>query len=723
MAGQQAGCDYCGLPIATHKQLASDEKLYCCFGCRFASRVAQDGGADGQARWMLTRLGIAIFFSMNVMVFTMALWSRDVYDLSATGAQADVMHDLFRYACLVFSLPVVFLLGGPLIENALGELQRGRLTTDLLIFIGVVAALAYSAVSVLRDSGQVYFEVACMVLVAVTLGRWLEAVAKLKTTNLLTSLDHFLPSSVSALRNGQFESVPLDTVGVGDSLRILPGQRIPVDGRIVRNRAFVDQQMMTGESRPVSKEVGDDVLGGSLNLDGDITIEVTSPVGGGSLDNLVRAVQAAAETPSRHQRLADRIAFAFIPVVAVIAVGVLAFHWQRADMAAGILAALSVLLIACPCALGLATPLAWWAALGRAARRGVLFRDGDALSRLAAVRAVCFDKTGTLTTGMAEVEHLVVASGSKRPQVVMTIRSLSQSSQHWTGDAIERWSDDRACELATDSVTLPGRGVVGRIPSMDGPASLGSVALMDERRLVFDETTQRAVEQANRNGRPIVCVGWQGRVRAVLVFRDHMRDDAASAVAELKGRGLGVTVLTGDGQGQAAAVSAALDVPVRDNLLPEGKLTALDECRRQSGHVAMVGDGVNDAPALASADVGIALGCGADISRESADVCVLSNQLTQVPWAYGLARETVVAVRQNLFWAFAYNTVGIGIAACGWLNPILAAIAMVGSNLLVVTNSLRLAGVSDELTNEPPIETDAQSEPRDAMTDHVVTVS
>ncbi|MCG8584248.1 MAG: cation-translocating P-type ATPase [Pirellulales bacterium] len=711
MTGHEASCSYCGLPVATKQPPASGEKLYCCFGCRFASKVSQEDGADGQARWMLTRLGIAVFFSMNVMVFTMALWSRDVYDLPATGSDADLLHELFRYACLLFSLPVMFLLGGPLLDNALGDLRRGRLTTDLLILVGVTAALAYSAISVLRGTGQVYFEVACMVLVAVTLGRWLEAVAKLKTTDTLSSLENLLPQDVTALRDGQFDTVPLDDVAIGDFLRVLPGQRIATDGKIVRNRAYVDQQMITGESRPVSKEVGDEVLGGSLNLDGDITLEVTSPPHGGSLDRLVQAVKEAAESPSRHQRLADRVALAFIPLVAILAVGVLMFHTQRADLATGILAALSVLLIACPCALGLATPLAWWAALGRAARRGVLFRNGDALSRLASVRAACFDKTGTLTTGMAEVEHLTLAHGSELDQVQSAISSLSQTVEHWTSDAIARWDDRGDHQLATDSAALPGRGVEGRVAGINETVSLGSAELMNHRDLLFDTRTKQAVEKANAVGRPVSCVGWQGRVRGVLVFRDHVREDAAQAIDELKQIGLAVEVLTGDGEGQAAAISKLLDLPVRGKLLPEDKLAALDEIRRRSGFVAMVGDGVNDAPALAGADVGIALGCGADISRDSADVCILSNQLTQVPWAYGLARQTVVAVRQNLFWAFSYNTVGIGIAACGWLNPIFAAIAMVGSSLFVVTNSLRLAGGEDEMSKPLSNNNEAQTEP------------
>ncbi len=364
----ERACAYCHLPVAASR-MPANEPAYCCLGCRLAAEITGQDGPQGAVHWTLARLGLAIFLSLNVMMFTMALWTYDARDAEIAGnAQlARSLADLFRYLCLVLSLPVLFLLGGPMLESALADGRRG--SADLLIVVGVAAAYVYSALSVLRGTGHVYFEVGCAVLVMVTLGRWLEATGKLKTTAALEALERLLPDQACRIGgDGESRLVPIAELRSGDRIRVLAGQRIPTDARLVAGRAMIDQQALTGESAPVEREPGDDVLGGSLNLDGELMMQVAARPEESSLAKIVQLVRQARETKGRYQRLADRVAGWFLPAVVLIALGTFAAHAARGGLDQGLLAGLSVLLIACPCALGLATPMAVWAALGSASR-------------------------------------------------------------------------------------------------------------------------------------------------------------------------------------------------------------------------------------------------------------------------------------------------------------------------------------------------------------------
>jgi cation transport ATPase len=404
-------CDFCSLPVSGRIDSSlspSPEPKYCCFGCRFAAEVTRSGGEQGINRALLLKLGAAVFCSMNVMVFTMFLWSQDIYSDRETSQLAHALEDIFRYLGLLFSLPVLLLLGGPLLQNAMSDLWRGVAATDLLVCLGVLAAFGFSAVSVIAGNGPVYFEVACVVLVLITLGRWLEAQGKLQATAALQDLESLLPQTMRRVRNGVEETVEADQIEIDDLVRILPGERVPTDGRVVTGMSHVDQQMLTGESLPVERTEGDAVLGGSLALDGELFVSVTAPAGQGALSRLLEALREARLARGHYQRVADRIAAWFLPIVFVISVAATIAHANVYGLERGILAGLSVALIACPCALGLATPLAVWTALGTAARHQVLFRSGEALERLAGIKALVWDKTGTLTTGMAAVERLEV---------------------------------------------------------------------------------------------------------------------------------------------------------------------------------------------------------------------------------------------------------------------------------------------------------------------------
>jgi heavy metal translocating P-type ATPase len=547
--------------------------------------------------------------------------------------------------------------------------------------------------STLRGSGPVYFEIGCAVLLFVTLGRFLEARGKQQAAAALESLERLLPTEVRKLVDGQLQTVPLDSVAAGDRIEVHAGERIPVDGRIVRGTASLDSRVLTGESLPQFRESGDEVLGGTLDLDGDLLIEATASPRGGTWQRLLDCMRTARRMKGRHQQLADRVARWFMPAVAVIAVATFAWHTHSAGIEQGLSAAMAVVLVACPCALGLATPLAVWAGLGSAAQAQVLFRNGEALERLAGVRAAAFDKTGTLTDGRPLIAAAIYADSVPRDEIIRRAHAIAAKSRHDLAAALADFCRSRqigampTCEVRTE----PGRGLTATFSDRASPAALGSERLMRERGLAFPAPLQEAVESFAAAAMPLTCLGWDGGVRAVFGFNEQLRDTARAAVDECRQAGLAVVVLTGDHAARGAALAKQLDVPVQAELLPDDKVRVVGALRQTYGPTAMVGDGLNDAPALTAADVGLALGCGADVSRQSADVCLLGNDPARVAWSIGLARQTLRIIRQNLFWSFAYNTGGIALAAAGWLNPIWAAVMMTVGGLSVVGNSLRLA--------------------------------
>ncbi|QDT74745.1 heavy metal translocating P-type ATPase [Lacipirellula limnantheis] len=733
-------CAYCGLPLKPAfggRRGSSAAPEYCCSGCRVVAAVAEAPAAEGAARRLLLRIGLAIFFTMNVVVFTMELWSQDVYaDASYQSPFAVHLRGLFQWASLLFSAPVLLLLGGPLAESVWESLRRRQITTDLLILLGVVASYLYSIASVLRGSGAVYFEVGCVVLVFVSIGRWLEARGKHRTGAALDTLARLLPELVrrAAVATDLPSAgdatilVPRSDIRAGDVVRVLPGERMPIDGRIIAGRASLDEQIVTGESRSVVKGVGDQVYSGVLNIDGDLWVATTAPAGADMLSRMVELVREARRAKGPHERLADRVAFWFVPAVCLLAIAVGFWHGAEQGVDRGIMAGLAVVLIACPCALGLATPMAVWTALGRAAEEQVFFRSGDVLERLAQIDAVCFDKTGTLTLGVPEVQKLVVASGESREQVLAVAAQLSSGSRHGLSQAIVEYAQANRSVASPFAVTnirsLAGRGMVGHGDDGQGAARLGSWRwMLEEQQSPPDGLTDELAAEDARDA-PLACIAWNGVVRGVFVFRETLRPDAALTLARCRDLGLEVEILTGDRRTRATTIARELGVATLAEQLPEEKATSVG---RRGRRVAMVGDGVNDAPALARAEVGVAMGCGADLSRDAAGVCLLSDRLDRLPWSVELARFTLRIVRQNLFWAFAYNIGGIVLAATGRLNPIWAAAAMGVSSVMVIGNSLRLAhfgrsvvdhAAADEVSDAPPSETrDAEKHRISSSTD------
>jgi heavy metal translocating P-type ATPase len=702
-------CDYCKLPLsagwwggAGAERTRGDEPeakpaLYCCLGCRMAATIAEAKDTGGMPRAVFARLGLSVFFTMNVMAFTMALWSTDVYGPGdGPSPLATTLVGLFRYLVLLFSLPVLGLLGLPLFEQAWSSLRRGVLSTEWLLASGVGASFAASMLSVVRGDGPIYFEVGCIILVMTALGRWLEATGRLKAGAALNDLTKLLPDHVRRVGLEEDEIVPRENLREGDLIRVLAGECFPSDGRLIGGSGLVDEHVLTGESCPVLKEPGDRILGGTLNLDGNLTIEVTETAGEATLARVIELVRAARESKGRYQRLADRAAGVFAPSVTAIAILAFGVHWALGSVERGLWAGLAVGLIACPCALGLAAPLAVWSALGNAAGQRVLFRSGEALERLAEVRAVRFDKTGTLTSGAASVSRFLYDDVDLESTVVARAAILAAASSHVLARAIVEFANGRAAETFDDEEVselriVPGLGAVGELGRSRSPIVLGSRRFLAQRGLSLSDEMTQAVEDAEGQGLPLSLVGWRGRARGLFVFEEKWRPGAGEVIRALEAIGLDVAVLTGDHASRGRAMAQQLGVTVESELLPVDKSSAIARTRKAIGPVCMIGDGINDAPALAASDVGIALGCGTDISRDSASVCLMDDDLERIPWSLELARRTRQAIRGNLAWAFGYNSLGVVCAALGWLNPALAASLMVASSSLVVFNSLRLS--------------------------------
>lgn len=723
-------CAWCSLPVRslfqspkkrpTTKPGEPDgpDAVYCCFGCRIAHAIAEERGQSGQVRGTVVRLGLAVFFTMNLMAFTMISWSPDVYGAAAEGTGRRLL-EAFRWLSMLLSLPVLLLLGIPLLHNAVISLKQRIYSTDLLIALGVAAAYLVSAWNVVHGSGAVYFEVGAAVLVMVTVGRWLEAAGRQKATESLEGLASLLPETArrADTESGEpirCDQIRCDQIVIGDLLQIRPGERFPTDGRIVAGRTTVDEQIFTGECLPIARTTGDPVLGGTVNLDGQIVVEATAPFRGGSFGRLIELLQTARLSRGQYQLLADRTAAWFLPAVVVIAAMTLLWH-LRSGFGIAIQHSLSVLLIACPCALGLATPLAVWTALSTAIRRQVLFRNGEALERLAEIQAVCFDKTGTLTTGMPQVRIACVLNSQCEAEVFAQAAALANSSTHPFSQAIVRYAErlpvsencpagkSTAVEL-TEIRSIPGRGVEAmradhrriRLGSIE--FAFGEANFAPSRRMML----ARILATADQEAASIVALSVADQPVAVFALTETLRADAPQAVRQCADLGLSLTILTGDRGSRAEqlceslqsaasdSLSAPIPLTIECELQPHQKIDSLIRLRKRLGGVAMVGDGINDAPVLAASDAGIAMGCGADVCRDSASICLLTSELDRIPWAVQLARRTRSVIRQNLVWAFGYNAVGVAFAAAGLLNPVIAAALMIASSLLVITNSLRL---------------------------------
>ena len=553
---------------------------------------------------------------------------------------------------------------------------------DLLVAIGTSAAYGLSVWAWLTEPDPaLYFESSALLITFVLLGKWLEHRARGQTAAAIRALMRLRPDTARVRRNGAEIDLPIAALRVGDVVVVRPGERIPVDGRVIEGGAAIDASMLTGESLPVDAAIGASVAAGTIDTDGVLAIEATAIGAETMLARIVRMVEGAQASKAPIQRLVDRVAAVFVPVVLAIALATFAgWFWTTGQVPLSVLNAVAVLVIACPCALGLATPTAIMVGTGLAARRGILIKDAASLERAHAVRVVVFDKTGTLTEGKPRVSDIVAADAAA-PEVLRLAASLQRDSEHVLAAAVRARAllDGIEPPPAAGFRALPGRGVMAEVEGRS--LIFGNRRLLEENGIVArDDPGQTVAWLAETAPSP--------RVLGHIVFGDTLKPTALAAIDRLHRLGLRPVLLTGDSQGAADAVAQALGIDdVRADILPEGKADAVAALRRD-GVVAMVGDGINDAPALAAADIGIAMATGTDVAMETAGITLMRGDPALVADAIDISRRTTAKIRQGLFWAFGYNIVGIPLAALGYLSPLIAGAAMAASSVSVVTNAL-----------------------------------
>lgn len=557
--------------------------------------------------------------------------------------------------------------------KAWAALRHGTADMNTLVALGTGAAFFYS----LAHRHEPYFESVIFIIAFVLTGNALEARARRRTSEALSALARLEPATARVLRGGTETEIPVAELHAGDVLVARPGERIAADGVVLEGASSVDESMLTGEPVPVEKGPGARLAAGTLNVDGRLVYRATAVGGETELERILRLLRDAQASKAPIQRLADRVAAVFVPAVTAVA----ALTWL---VSGSFPAAIAVLIVACPCAMGLAVPAAVMAATGRAAQLGILFRHGEALERLARADTVVFDKTGTLTEGRPEVREFVPAPGVEAGEAVRLAAALEQASEHPLARAIVRHAAEELPQPA-EFRAWPGRGAEGLVEGRRVLA--GRRELLEECGVAVPADFAPAAP-----GQTEVWVAVEGRFAGVFLLRDRLRPDAREAVDELGRMGCRVWMLTGDSEAAARAIAREAGIGnVKAGVLPDGKLRFIEELRRSGARVAMTGDGINDAPALAAADAGIAMGTGTDAAAAAADAALVRAELMLVPRALRLSREALRIMRQNLFWAFAYNVVMIPVAAAGKLNPVLAAAAMSLSSVSVVANSLRLA--------------------------------
>jgi Cu+-exporting ATPase len=606
----------------------------------------------------------------------------------------------------VLTTPVQFWVGAQFHRGLLRDLRYRSASMSTLVSLGTSAAYFFSVAvtfwphAFVAVGGMTYYEASAVVITLVVLGRWLEARARGRTSEAIRRLMSLAPRTARVVRDGLEQDVPTDEVQVGDLVRIRPGERIPVDGIVVDGASTVDESMLTGESVPVEKRPPAPVAAGTVNRTGTFLFRATRVGAETTLARIIRLVEEAQGSRAPIQRLADRVAAVFVPIVLGIAAltfaGWLAFGPEPRLLMA-LTTTVAVLVIACPCAMGLATPTAIMVGTGRGAEHGVLIRSARALETLHRVDTVVLDKTGTLTVGRPEVTDVITAVGVEADEVLALAAAAEQASEHPLGEAIVRRAKERGLALppVVEFTAVPGRGVDALAP--DGRILLGNRLLMDERGVEVDALDARA-EALAADGKTVVYVAFAGRLLGLVAAADPLKAEAPAVVARLRARGLRVVMLTGDRRRTAEAVARRAGIDeVLAEVLPEAKAAAIRSLQAAGRRVVMVGDGLNDAPALAQADVGIAMGSGTDVAMEAADVTLMRGDLRGVLAALELSRRTIRVVKQNLAWAFGYNVVLIPVAAGALypvagllLSPMLAGAAMAFSSVSVVTNSLRL---------------------------------
>lgn len=661
---------------------------------------------DEELRDMSRRFWIGAALTLPIFVIAMAhlvpAWSRSEL----------VSGTVSRWTQFILSTPVVWWAGWPFFQRGWRSVVNRHLNMFTLIAMGVGTAYVFSAVAMLipgifppafaRHGGvDIYFEAAAVIVVLVLLGQVLELRARKRTGSAIRALLDLAPRTARVIRNGEEQELPLDAVAIGDHLRVRPGDKIPVDGKVLEGRSSVDESMITGEAIPVEKSTGDSVTGGTVNGTGSFIMEATRVGSDTLLSQIVDMVAQAQRSRAPIQGLADKVAGYFVP--AVIVVAVLTFiGWSifgpEPSFAYAITNAVAVLIIACPCALGLATPMSVMVGVGRGAQAGVLIRNAEAIEALEQVSTIVVDKTGTLTEGKPRLVEVFAVDGTTENEILRAAASVEQNSEHPLAAAIVQGAKERGIELLSvrDFSSVTGGGVLGKSDGRE--IAVGKATFLRDRGMADLPALSDKAAKLQAEGQTVMFVALDGAVSGLIAVSDPIKESTPDAIAQLHRLGLRVVMLTGDNERTAAAVARQLGLrDVEAGVEPQRKHERVQQLRERGEIVAMAGDGINDAPALAAAHVGIAMGTGTDVAMESAGITLLKGDLRGIGSAVALSRSMMRNIRQNLFFAFIYNTLGIPIAAGllypffgVLLSPIIAGAAMSFSSVSVIGNALRL---------------------------------
>lgn len=680
-AEARAGCcAHCGLPLASWAQGRDD--VYCCNACRLVARIV-GRQRTGELAWNVLRLALGSILAMNVMMISLLLYTGEAEPASVPA---------FRMTLLVLSTVALAILQYPFVSGAWKEIRRARISMDSLIAAGSITAYSVSAVNTVSGAGHIYFDTATMLPVLVTFGKIIESTAKSRSAALIRELERLLPPSALKVEGDRLVEVPVKELSPGDMVRVRPGDRMPVDGIIIDGTTLIEESAFTGEAEPRGCGPGDTVIAGTVNGPGTVLVRVTKTGNDTLVGTVVAMTDRALRTPAPSERLAEKIATIFVPTVFAIAVLAGCFWLSAGDPARGWLSALAVLVVACPCTMGIATPLATSVAIARAAQTGVVVRGGDVMERIGATDLVVFDKTGTLTDPVPQLHDiLVIDPATTEEELLGRVAPIEAASEHVAAKAL--------CEAAAARGTAPGAAAGISIVPGSGISGIVTWGGATEEVLVGTATfAGHDTGVDNGEGLSELWISWggqvRGRVRGRVRWTTPLRSDAASTVTELKERGIGTVLLSGDTRPAAEAIGARAGVDkVVAPCLPADKLTFITSATGAGRTVMMVGDGINDAPAMAAASIGVAVG-SLELVRQTGNVILLAPDLARIPWLIRLSRRSRAVIRQNFAWTIGYNGIAMAAAAAGVLHPLLAAVAMIVSSLTVLTNSLRIRSFS-----------------------------
>lgn len=698
-AKEMAKDPICGMVIdkatALKTERAGRSYYFCSSSCQ---RTFES--PEAELKSMKTRVTIAL-----TGVLALAILRAGAFLALAAGATIVTWAPIpalpwFTWGMWLFLLvtPVQFIGGWSFYKGAWNALRSRSINMDFLIALGTSVAYFYSVavlffpqvLPIKVEERDVYFEVSAVIIAFVLLGKYMEELIKKRSSAAVRKLLDLKPATAHVIREGTEMEVPAESVMTGETVVVKPGERIPTDGVVLEGNSTVDESMLTGESMPVEKNAGANVIGGTLNRTGLFRFQATKVGKDTALAQIIKMVEEAQASTAQIQRIADQVTGYFVPAVVTVAVLAFAGWWITGNFPQGLLAFIAVLIISCPCALGVATPAALMVGVGKGAENGILIRGGEILERAQKLTTVVFDKTGTLTRGEPNVTDIVTFSDATEGEVLRLAAAIEAGSEHPLGEAIVRAAQHRQIELPKISKfeAIPGHGICGEVASCR--VLLGNRRLF-EREAIATQPAEEAMCRLEAEGKTAMLVACEGKLTGVIAVADTLKPEAKDAVAALQSEGVEVVLLTGDNQRTAHAIAAQLGIAnVIAEVLPDSKAQVIRYMQKQGKIVAMVGDGVNDAPALATADIGIAIGSGSDVAKETGGIILIRNDVRDVVTAIRLSRATMTKIKQNLFWAFIYNSVGIPIAAFGLLNPIIAAAAMALSSLSVIANSALL---------------------------------